>query len=307
MTAQPQWLRGFLLFFSADFSGISHTAVIQWVGMKRTVTTRYSVFVQRKQLAVGTVRLAYLTDLHSCCDPDEAARIRAALEAEQPDGLLFGGDMIVGVPRGRDEETIRFLSELAKTYPSWHAIGNHEYRLRLYPETYGDRYERYLAGLREAGIYSLFENASDLPVLNGVPLQFIGFDMERSYYRRFRKTKLPLASLRQATGEIAKDRVSILLAHDPSQADVYLDCGADLTLCGHYHGGIVRFGKHRGLISPNLFPFTGLAYGRFDRQGRSLIVSSGVGEHGIHLRVNNPREVVILDIKTEQEEMTDGN
>ena len=42
----------------------------------------------------------------------------------------------------------------------------HEYRLELYPEQYGDAYEKYVAGLKAAGIDPLINQNTDLPVYN---------------------------------------------------------------------------------------------------------------------------------------------
>ena len=72
-----------------------------------------------------------------------------------------------------------------------------------------------------------------------------------------------------------------------------------MTLCGHYHGGVWRFGKHRGLISPDfrLFP---RAHGLFRKDGRNVIISAGLGEHTIPVRIHNPRELVILELSVKE-------
>lgn len=268
--------------------------------MKRLVTTRYSINISKKGLPGESLRLAFLTDMHDCCSDEETRAIFRILEEEQPAAVLVGGDMIFAKPGWSVEGPRWFMQELAARYPVWCGTGNHEYRTRLYPEEYGSMYADYVGAIREAGVHVL-ENASDRPEISGVPLQITGFDMDRHYYRRFRRTeKIPAEELQAAIGVPDADRFTILLAHDPSQMDAYFAWGADLALCGHTHGGMVRFGKHTGLISPNFAPFPGYAYGRFDRGEQTIIVSSGLGEHHIPLRINNPREVVILTCRIQK-------
>ena len=75
-----------------------------------------------------------------------------------------------------------------------------------------------------------------------------------------------------------------------------------MTLCGHYHGGMVRFGRHHGLISPDFRLFPGNAYGLFRRGKSNVLVSSGCREHTIPLRIHNPREIVVIDFYLNEQE-----
>ena len=59
----------------------------------------------------------------------------------------------------------------------------------------------------------------------------------------------------------------------------------------------MRFGNHLGLVSPNMKLFYRYSHGKFDDdKGRCMIVSSGLGEHTIPVRINNPRELVVLEV-----------
>ena len=77
--------------------------------------------------------------------------------------------------------------------------------------------------------------------------------------------------------------------------NAYFQWGADVTLCGHYHGGVLRFGEHRGLVSPD-FRLLPRAHGLFRKNGKSVIIGAGLGEHTIPVRIHNPRELVILEL-----------
>ena len=78
-------------------------------------------------------------------------------------------------------------------------------------------------------------------------------------------------------------------------ADVAKNFGADVTLSGHYHGGVVGFGN-RGLVSPDFRLFPKNCHGCCEKDGHYRIVSAGCGEHTISVRLHNPRELVVLEI-----------
>ena len=256
---------------------------------------RYKIRVRRPAAGRGRLRAAFLTDLHGCSWGEGNELLFEALDAEDPDVCLVGGDMITAVPGETTDIAEEFMAELAYRYPVYYACGNHEYRLRLYPEVYGDLYKKYFAALKKYGVIFLPDRAAETTV-NGVRLKIYGLNIMRRYYSRFKPKELPVSGIDQVFGSPSETSVNILLAHTPKFMETYLDWGADLTLCGHYHGGIVRFGRSIGAIDPNLGILSKRAKGRFGKDGRTCIVSAGLGEHSIKLRINNPRELVMLDI-----------
>ena len=57
-------------------------------------------------------------------------------------------------------------------------------------------------------------------------------------------------------GSPKKDTFSILIAHNPEYFPYYAAWGADLTVSGHIHGGIMRLPWIGGVISPSLRLFS---------------------------------------------------
>ena len=264
--------------------------------VKKFEITPYQLQLNKKGLPKGRVRIAYLSDLHNCQNGPNNRVLLQALRRLQPDLILCGGDMIVGRP-GQSVETGRsFMLRVAGEFPVYAGTGNHEYRTRIYPETYPHMYTAYHDPLRKAGVHFL-ENESALVSMHGIPLRIYGFECSRTEYRRFRRQKtLKAGRLEKQFGRPAPEEVSILLAHTPQYLASYLKWGADLTLCGHYHGGICRFGEHTGAISPGLELFTPLAHGHYAWGLSHAIVGAGLGEHTLPLRFHNPRELVVVDL-----------
>lgn len=263
--------------------------------MDRWQVCRYSVSVKRKLAAEGHVRAAFLTDLHNSRWGRKYELLLDALALEEPDLLLVGGDIITAVPGVTTEFAEELMADLAARYPVYYGFGNHEYRLKLYPETYGDLYGKYISSLRKSGVVVLANAKAQVSVC-GIPLSICGFNVRRRFYKRFRKETMPVSEIGRIFGTPDRDAVSILLAHSPKYIETYLKWGADLTLCGHYHGGMARLPNGLGLIDPDLSLFSARAKGRFDHRGRTCIVSAGLGEHSIQKRINNPREITIVDI-----------
>ena len=260
--------------------------------MKSYTTTEYTLPLKFPSFAGGTATLAFFTDMHNCCGPAEAEELISRIDSLHPDLVLCGGDSIVASPGKEVESAVRFLQCIAARFPLVIGTGNHEYRAGLYPETYGRMFQLYREPLVHTENLWLLENTHRLFKAGGIPLHIYGFELPRFYYKRLRRHSVPVQELRHVFGAPDKEAVTILLSHNPASLPACLEWGADLTLCGHYHGGILRLGRHSGLISPEFRPFPSNVYGHFQKEDKHGIISSGCGEHTIPLRIHNPREVV---------------
>lgn len=68
------------------------------------------------------IRLVLVTDLHSC---KYGNMLIDAIEKEQPDILLLGGDIFDD--QISDTNTIHFLEGITIKYPTYYGTGKHEY------------------------------------------------------------------------------------------------------------------------------------------------------------------------------------
>lgn len=79
---------------------------------------------------------------------------------------------------------------------------------------------------------------------------------------------------------------TVLLAHNPLLLDSYTGWGADLVLCGHVHGGLVRLPFLGGVLSPERKFFPKYDKGLYEKDGTKMYVSGGIGKP----RLCNPPE-----------------
>jgi len=263
--------------------------------MKKTTVTDYQIKIDRSCAGRGTVRAVFITDLHNAWWNDDRDCLPDLIGKISPDIILCGGDMIVAHPGESVDEAVYFMLRMLDIAPVYLGLGNHEFRSRIYPETYGNMYWDFLNPLLDRGII-LLDNVRTEIDFNGVNLSIIGLAIPRENYHRFRRVPLLVDKMNSLVGRPDENHVSILLAHNPRYSQTYLEWGADITLCGHYHGGVIGLGKNRGLISPGFDPFPSNARGMLEKNGRKLIISSGLGEHTVPVRINNPRELVKLEI-----------
>ena len=264
-------------------------AVVALRDMNRFRIDSYHVKTGRLQ---EPVKLVFLSDLHDKTYGPENEKLLAAIDAISPRAILVGGDMLTAKP-GRDvQRAVRLIGKLTKKYPVYYGSGNHEQRLALYPETYGDMSQRLEQGLADAGVVRLRNSKAQLLDL---PVDLHCVEIKKQYYKRG-----PLHPMEQKDMTdclpVPEDngRFQILLAHDPEYFGAYKQWGADLVLSGHVHGGIVRLPFVGGVASPRITFFPKYSGGEYKENGKIMIVSRGLGVHTIPLRLFNPGEVSVI-------------
>ena len=96
--------------------------ILFFLGLYCGLTVRhYEIADERIE---GTVRIAFVSDLHSCKYGKEQKNLLAAIEKQNPDVLLLGGDIFDDDrPNGPTED---FLKGVAGKYPCYYVTGNHE-------------------------------------------------------------------------------------------------------------------------------------------------------------------------------------
>lgn len=272
-------------------------AVLSFIDiMKKTTVTNYVIDILKEGAGSGKAKAVFLSDLHNSVWNNDREYLPRLIKQLSPDIILCGGDIITAQPSQSTDYALWFMREMLKIAPVYYGLGNHEFRSRLYPETYGTMYEDYMPPLIKEGVHLLDNEKADISV-NGINMTVYGLEIPRKNYMRFRKEPFTAEMMRLLIGSPDRKRAAVLLAHNPLYYRTYLDWGADLTLCGHYHGGIIGLGKTRGMITPDLNFFSENCRGRFEKGASSLIISAGMGEHTIPFRINNPRELITLDFR----------
>lgn len=243
------------------------------------------------------LRAVVLADLHNKCYGKNNRRLLEAVRECCPDCIIIAGDMLTAIPGKSFEIALHVLEELAKDYPIYYGNGNHEHRLKLYRCSYGDMAQRYGEALQEMGIEPMV-NSHVLLQDHGIAVY--GSEIDKFYYKRFKVQTMEPDYLKQILGEPDPGVYNVLIAHNPDYFPQYAEWGADLTVSGHVHGGIVRIPFWgRGVASPNIRLFPKYDGGLFRERGKMLLLSRGLGIHTIPFRLFNPGELWVVDLNPE--------
>ncbi len=233
------------------------------------------------------VRIALITDLHSCRYGDNESELISALDAEHPDIVMLGGDIFDD--QLSNDNTEEFLRGISGRYPIYYVTGNHEFWGGV------DRYSDEMDIIDELDITRL-QGQIDTIDINGNTITVAGVDDYDSHLvdsdlileRQFLDCYLSLDA----------DSYNIILSHRPEYFDTYEAQAYDLALCGHAHGGQWRIpGILNGLYAPNQGLFPKYAGGLYSEDTTTMIVSRGLARESTMIpRLYNPPELVIIDI-----------
>lgn len=256
------------------------------------VTDRY--VIRSPKIKSGKTTVVFLTDLHDKEFGKNNERLIRAIEEEQPDAVLVGGDMIVAKTKGDTSTVLKLLSALAEKYPVYCGNGNHEERLRRETGVYGTAYREYRRKLAQMGVTYL----SDAHVRLSEDIVLYGVDLLPQHYTHG-TPKMEPGFLERVLGRPEPEKFHLLLAHSPVFFEEYARWGADLTLAGHFHGGTIRLPFLGGLMTPQYQFFYPWCAGIFSRDGdHRMIVGRGLGTHSINIRLNDKPQVVVVKIES---------
>lgn len=237
-------------------------------------------------------RILLLTDLHGRRFGKENERLLRRIEEEKPHAVAVTGDMIdrsvldCGV-------FLRLAETLCKRYPVYYSLGNHE--LYLSPKDLNG----FLARLRSYGA-NVLDNRSAVLKKDGRRIFLYGLSCPLAYFKETRgisgHPRFGTEQMGAALGACQRDEYSVLLAHNPLFFDTYAAWGADLTLSGHVHGGMVRLPFLGGLLSPERSFFPKYCAGLYKKESHRLLVGRGLGSGVFSLRVGNRPELVSVTL-----------
>jgi predicted MPP superfamily phosphohydrolase len=91
---------------------------------------------------------------------------------------------------------------------------------------------------------------------------------------------------------------TILLAHEPQLFDIYAEYDIDLVLCGHAHGGQFRLPFIGGFVAPDQGFLPTYTEGKHEREGATMIISRGLGNSVIPIRLLNRPELVTITLRS---------
>lgn len=236
--------------------------------------------------AFDAYKIVQISDLHDAQIGENNEKLIAMTAETEPDCIVLTGDF-VDSSRFHPERSLSVAESLVKIAPVYYVSGNHEAILS------DADYQALTDGLRALGVCVLEDESAEL-TRGGQSIRLIGLTDIGFHPGTLEEKKDALRTALSAL--LPEDEFSVTLAHRPELMDVYTECGAPLVLSGHAHGGQIRLPGIGGLIAPGQGLFPKYTEGKYEENGTTLVVSRGVGNSVLPLRVNDRPQIVVVQL-----------
>lgn len=247
------------------------------INNKWLTVTEYGYTTDKLPRGCG-MTIVQISDLHNASFGAGNSRLVKKIEALSPDLIVITGD-IVDSSHTRIKTAADLCEKAAGICPVYYVTGNHEHWLD------DDEREELYGSIRQSGAVILEDAAVELTI-NGGSFTLCGLDDESLYND----------TLKTLSDGLNGERLNILLAHEPQYFDDYCQSKADLVLTGHAHGGQVRLPFVGGLVAPDQGFFPEYTEGEHTQNGTTMIISRGLGNSVIPLRVFDLPEIVCIRV-----------
>lgn len=228
--------------------------------------------------------IVQVSDLHNAEFGIHQNRLLHAVKDVSPNFIAVTGDLIDSshTDVGKAMEFINGAVEIA---PVYYVTGNHE--------AWSDQYAELKQQMLEAGVVILDDEGTTIKY-NGSSIQLFGlsdpdFTATDNSYESAAMIDMKLKAMLGENSEY-----TILLSHRPELFDVYAANKVNLVLSGHAHGGQVRLPFIGGLAAPNQGFFPKYTKGMHKKESTNMVVSRGLGNSIIPVRINNRPELVVI-------------
>lgn len=243
---------------------------------KHLETTHYTYAAEQLGVDLDGYRIVQISDLHNAKFGKNNQKLVDRIRECEPDMIVLTGDLVDSNHTNVDR-AVQFVDEIVKICPVYYVTGNHEYWLEK------SEYDELMDGLIGAGVVILDDQVVEISRGDA----------------KFRLVGLDDKSLTDGTLEALlsdEKEFTVVLAHEPQYLVRYASSGVDLVLSGHAHGGQFRLPFVGGIVAPDQGFLPEYTAGEYYMNGTEMIVSRGLGNSVIPVRLFNFPEIVCVDL-----------
>ncbi|MFJ7934892.1 metallophosphoesterase [Sporosarcina sp. NPDC096371] len=248
--------------------------------------TEYEIVSDKVPADFNLYKIVQLSDLHDAKFGENYVELVNKVKMIAPDSIFITGDFIDS-NRYNLEQSLLLIEGLQWGVPIYYVTGNHEIATN---DT-----ERIKAALTDLGVKVLSDEAEIIPSISDSAIAIGGIEDPLSSY--LDDDEAIKASINQAFENVPDEQFKILLSHRPEQFEEYVKQGIDVTFSGHAHGGQFRIPGLGGLVSPGQGWFPKYTSGVHSGEGSHMVVSRGLGNSIIPVRLFNQPEIVVVTLK----------
>lgn len=265
-------------------------AVITWICVGNYTIKVTHLTIENKLIPKSFEQfvIVQVSDLHNTEFGSNQQVLVQHVKNTNPDIIAITGDLIDS-NHPDIKKAMDFVKAIAKIAPVYFVTGNHE----AWTEEYG----KLKTELQQVGVVIL-DNEAVILEQNDESIQLMGvsdpdFVLKNDWFDE----KKAMVN-KQIQGILEPNHnYKILLSHRPELVDVYAENSINLVLCGHAHGGQVRIPFLGGLVAPDQGFFPKYTEGVHNIGETQMVVSRGLGNSIIPIRINNQPELVVITLK----------
>lgn len=252
------------------------TFIFLWYNNNALTISRYNVSSNT------SLRIVQISDLHNKSFGIKQNHILNKIRVLCPDIIVITGDL---VHNSKHKNAKSFIENIGHIAPTFFVSGNHEYIAKNY---------HILSDLLIQNNITILDNSSFSFKKGDTTYTLYGIadPMSEGYERNYSgyiKEKLSAFSYNSSN-------YNILLSHRPELLNLYSQYPIQLILCGHAHGGQLRFPFVGGVIAPNQGLFPKYCCGLHKNNDSIEIISRGLGNSVFPFRLFNKPEIVCIKL-----------
>lgn len=250
------------------------------------VITKYTYKNEQIPSQFKNLKILQISDLHNAQFGKNQNTIIRKIKKCQPDMIFITGD-IIDANRYDLQKAITLVKQVVDIALTYYVSGNHE--------AWSNHYNEVKAALLEEKVVVLDNDSIDIK-RGKDSITLIGlkdpaflhsdyfFGTDYSAWENYLKS------------QVKDNKFEILLSHRPELMDIYKKHNVDLVFSGHVHGGQFRLPFMGGVVGPDQGFFPKYDAGEFVEQNTTMILSRGLGNSIIPLRIFNRPELVLVEL-----------
>ena len=260
-------------------------------------TTYYTYKAEQLGADLEGYRIVQISDLHNVKFGKNNQKLVDRIRECEPDMIVLTGDLVDSNHTNVDR-AVQFVDEIVKICPVYYVTGNHEYWLEK------SEYDELMDGLVSVGVVILDNQVVEIS-RGDAKFRLVGLD-DRSLADGTLEALLSDESIRNNQAEQKEEtadnedsgekELTVVLAHEPQYLARYAGTGVDLVLSGHAHGGQFRLPFVGGIVAPDQGFLPEYTAGEYYMNGTEMIVSRGLGNSVIPVRLFNYPEIVCVEL-----------
>ena len=236
-------------------------------------------------------RIVQISDLHNKSFGKDNERLIRKIKECKPDMIVVTGD-VIDSNRTNVDIAMNFMEQATKLAPVYYITGNHE----LWVED--KEYKAFTDRMAQSDVIWMKDEVMEI-TKGKESFTLIGLD-DNSLGNISQSGNYTLNQLlEQNVSENNTGKLKLLLAHEPQYFESYIKSDVDYIFTGHAHGGQVRLPGIGGLVAPDQGFLPKYTAGEFTENGTTMVVSRGLGNSIIPVRVFNRPEIVCVTLRKE--------